>query len=211
MGPLAFSKDILAKMRLSQLRELARRLGVWRYSSMLREQLISAIEVRSPETESLDEVSIPALPTLESAPLSEVTTSSTDLSEPVHHLEEEAPSTWVSLMPQDHQWAIVRWAISPAALEEALSAGGTELALRLTDATGSLNGSPLPHALQQVVVAAGAREWHLPVPLGDRDYRVELGFRTADGGWLPLGPFAGGAHARRSGPTPGPHAHLCLH
>ena len=32
----------------------------------------------------------------------------------------------------------------------------------------------------------GAREWHLPMPLSDRDYRVELGYRTQSGGWFSL-------------------------
>jgi hypothetical protein len=95
-------------------------------------------------------------------------------------------TSWVALMPQDHQWALARWFISAQDRERALAAGGVDLALRLTEATGSQNGQALPHALQQVVVSAGAQEWHLPVPLGDRDYRVELGYRMADGGWYSL-------------------------
>ena len=45
-----------------------------------------------------------------------------------------------------------------------------------------------PHTLQEVVVDSQACEWYLPVPLSDRDYRVELGFRksTPAGGWISL-------------------------
>ncbi|MEB3317375.1 MAG: DUF4912 domain-containing protein [Cyanobacteriota bacterium] len=89
-------------------------------------------------------------------------------------------------MPQDHQWAIARWCVSAQDRERALAAGGQDLALRVTDVTGSQDGQALPHALQQVVVSAGSQEWYLPVPLGNRDYRVELGYRTADGGWFSL-------------------------
>jgi hypothetical protein len=31
-----------------------------------------------------------------------------------------------------------------------------------------------------------ANQWLLPVPLGDREYRVDLGYRTASGGWISL-------------------------
>jgi hypothetical protein len=39
-----------------------------------------------------------------------------------------------------------------------------------------------------VVVDAHATEWYLPVPLADRDYRVEIGYRKASpaGGWISL-------------------------
>ena len=38
-----------------------------------------------------------------------------------------------------------------------------------------------------MVVDSHATEWYLPVPLSDRDYRVELGYRKgAGGGWISL-------------------------
>jgi hypothetical protein len=186
MGSFGFSKDILAQMRLSQLRELARRLGILRYSAMLREQLVAAIQIRSPKEE------LPA----DTSPTPQDQPQTVDAESPLPSIPEPSPAlaavdavsatSWVALMPQDHQWAIARWSIRSQDRERALAAGGRELALRLTDVTGSQNGQALPHALQQVVVSAGAEEWHLPVPLGDRDYRVELGYRTADGGWVSL-------------------------
>ena len=184
MGSFGFSKDILAQMRLSQLRELARRLGILRYSAMLREQLVAAIQIQSPKEGLPADTS----PTPSDQPRAVEAEASLPFipepSPPLAAADEVSSSSWVALMPQDHQWAIARWSIGSRDRERALAAGGLELALRLTDVTGSQNGQALPHALQQVVVSAGAVEWHLPVPLGDRDYRVELGYRTADGGWV---------------------------
>jgi hypothetical protein len=183
MGPIRFSKEILTQMRLSQLRELARRLGIWRYSSMLRDQLVSAIQVRSPQEDFGSD---------NPKPLTEDPQTVGGVNAVDEEIASAGPgsaagiSTWVTLMPQDHQWAIARWAISPVDREKALAAGGLELALRLTDVTGSEDGGAHPHTLQQLVVAAGSQEWHLPVPVGDREYKVELGYRTADGGWYSL-------------------------
>ncbi len=195
MGSFGFSKDLLAQMRLSQLRELARRLGIWRYSSMLREQLVSAIQVRSPQAETgSSPTPEPSLsPAVVSATSPTVASNAVDAPAAAVEVSTDVPqapgplsSSWVALMPRDHQWAIARWSIAAPDRERALAAGGQELALRVTDVTGSHDGQALPHALQQVVVSSGAEEWHLPVPLGDRDYRVELGYRTADGGWYSL-------------------------
>jgi hypothetical protein len=47
-------------------------------------------------------------------------------------------------------------------------------------------GGSHPHTLQEVAVNSHATEWYLPVPLSDRDYRVELGYRKAGGGWISL-------------------------
>ncbi len=53
--------------------------------------------------------------------------------------------------------------------------------------TGLAAGAAHPHTLQEVVVDSHASEWYLPVPLSDRDYRVELGYRKgAGGGWISL-------------------------
>jgi hypothetical protein len=197
MGSFGFSKDLLANMRLSQLRELARQLGVWRYSNMLREQLVSAIHLRSPQAEpaattateaAAPRASDPPFPVLEPSGFAagEPSPGLGDVAGDQGSQAVEAGSTWLSLAPQDHQWALVRWAMDPRDRQRALAAGGQELCLRLTEVSANGNGGGLPHALQQVVVASDAVEWHLPVPLGDRDYRVELGYRTANGGWISL-------------------------
>ena len=128
MGSFGFSKDILAQMRLSQLRELARRLGILRYSAMLREQLVAAIQIQSPK-EGLPADTSPTL--LDQPQAVEAEAPLPLIPEPSPALaaaDEVSSSSWVALMPQDHQWAIARWSIGSQDQERALAAGGLELA-----------------------------------------------------------------------------------
>jgi hypothetical protein len=81
----------------------------------------------------------------------------------------------------------VFWEIAEADREEAMAEGASQLCLRVADVTGLSGGSVHPHTLQEVVVDSHATEWYLPVPLSDREYRVELGYRKgAGGGWISL-------------------------
>jgi hypothetical protein len=97
------------------------------------------------------------------------------------------PETRVVFLPRDPQWAYVFWEIADSDRQLALEAGASQLALRVADVTGLQGGSAHPHTLQEVVVDSHATEWYLPVPLSDRDYRVELGYRKkAGGGWISL-------------------------
>jgi hypothetical protein len=93
-------------------------------------------------------------------------------------------TTQVVFLPREPRWAYVFWSINPAERERAIAAGATSLCLRLADVTGIGDGQR-PHALQEIVVDQRAVEWFLPVPVADRDYRVELGFRTRSG-WSSL-------------------------
>ena len=220
MGAFRFAKDTLTSMRLSQLRDLARHLGVVGYSCMLRDQLIPAILTRASQVEASESivVSPPVQPALEppSADLQSVpvlrspvdlrapvdsrsavdlplpadlpasTPTASPLSLPSSEAGHQDPPTWVSFTAQDPQWALVSWGISAADQQRARSAGGQQLVIRLTDVTDSSAKVARPHTLQEVLVDATALEWHLPIPLGDRDYRVELGFRTSVGGWYSL-------------------------
>ena len=95
------------------------------------------------------------------------------------------PSTQVVFLPRDPQWAYVFWEISSADRQRAAAAGAALLCLRVADVTGLHEGASHPHALQEVLVEAQGSEWYLPIPLADRDYRVELGYRLG-GGWLSL-------------------------
>jgi hypothetical protein len=93
----------------------------------------------------------------------------------------------VVFLPRDPQWAYVFWEIAEEDREEAEQEGATQLCLRVADVTGLSGGSSHPHTLQELVVDSHATEWYLPVPLSDREYRVELGYRKAGGGgWISL-------------------------
>ncbi len=114
-------------------------------------------------------------------------------SHPLHRLEAEmgaAPrpslKTSVVFLPRDPQWAFVHWEISAEDRQSALEAKAEQLVLRVWDVTGLPAGSVHLHTLQELLVNALAREWFVPVPMSDRDYQVELGYRMAGGGWLSM-------------------------
>ena len=102
---------------------------------------------------------------------------------PDHALE---GSTHVVFLPRDPQWGYCFWAIHPTDQERARALGATLLCLRLEDVTGLDSNRAHPHALMELVVDQKAHEWYLPVPVADRDYRIELGYRLASGGWFTL-------------------------
>jgi hypothetical protein len=154
----------LGRRTLFHLRELASRLGLGGYSRMSKAGLLEAVGRSLPrEAKTTTEAVIPT-PVAAQAEL----------------------STHVVFLPRDPQWAYVFWEISRADREQAMAAGGTQLALRVADVTGLPLGNVHAHTLQEVVVNSGATEWHLPMPLSDRDYRIELGFRTKTNGWFSL-------------------------
>ena len=133
--------------------------------------------------------------------------------QPLHRLEAEmgaAPrpnlETKVVFLPRDPQWAFVHWEISAEDRQNVCAAKAEQLVLRVWDVTGLPAGSVHLHTLQELLVNALAREWFVPVPMSDRDYQVELGYRLAGGGWLSV---AVSAPARM--PAPGPSNEIADH
>jgi hypothetical protein len=176
----------LASLSIRQLRDLARNLGL-RYSAADRNGLAGAIASRLPEgkvvaTESFTEAAVVG------SYESEASTDLAAIEAEMAPARRPAADTRVVFLPRDPQWAYVFWEIAEADRAAALAAGASQLCLRVADVTGLAGGSTHPHTLQEVVVDAHATEWYLPVPLCDRDYRVEIGFRKASpaGGWISL-------------------------
>ena len=153
-------------MTLRQLRQVASDLGVSLYSRKSKDELLAAINDRQDEDTPLSLKAIEA----ELTPAPRPSTANTS----------------VVFLPRDPQWAYVFWDISESDRASALATGATQLCLRVADLTGLAGGSAHPHTLQEVVVDSHATEWYLPVPLCDRDYRVELGYRKGSGGWISL-------------------------
>jgi hypothetical protein len=89
-------------------------------------------------------------------------------------------------LPRDPQWAYVYWDVPNSQKEELRKQGGQQLALRLYDATDVNLDYQTPNNLQEYNSDELAREWYLPIPISDRDYVAELGYRCADGRWLVL-------------------------
>ena len=166
------SLSSLARLTLRQLRRVASDLGVALYSRKSKDELLDAIN-------SQQELSVGDKRIETAISLAELETNLGEAPLPL-------PETRVVFLPRDPQWAYVFWEISAESRRAAESAGARQLCLRVSDVTGLQDGSSHPHTLQEVVVDAGNSEWYLPVPLSDRDYRVELGFRQSDGGWFSL-------------------------
>ena len=157
------SLSSLARLTLRQLRQIASDLGVPLYSRKSKEALVGEVAERQ-EKRNGD------LKAIES-----------ELSAPVV----ETSNTRVVFLPRDPQWAYVFWEISETDRKAAQKQGASRLCLRLTDVTGIQDGSAHPHTLQEVPVDSHSTEWYLPVPLCDRDYRVELGYRIGST-WMSL-------------------------
>ena len=93
--------------------------------------------------------------------------------------------TKVVFLPRDPEWAYVFWEISDTDRTNAQNEGAIRLCLRLSDVTNKNNGESNPGTLQEVVVDSHSTEWYLPIPLGGRDYKVELGYRIGHT-WMSL-------------------------
>lgn len=99
----------------------------------------------------------------------------------------ETIGTRVMFLPRDPQWAVVYWQIDTSDSQRALARGAKDLCLRVADVTALVGGAAHPQTPQEIVVETNATEWYLPVPVCDRDYRVEVGYRTDhSGGWISL-------------------------
>ena len=163
----------LGSWTVLQLRDLAKRLGLGGYSRMDKTVLLDAVSQALPEANAFVAAELRSTPQGSSA-ADETGTAGSEL------------ASHVTFLPRDPQWAYVFWEISASDQQRAAAAGASQLALRVTDVTGLPLGAVHANSLQELVVNAGAREWHLPMPLSDRDYRVELGYRTKGGGWFSL-------------------------
>ena len=163
----------LGSWTLLQLRDLAKRIGLGGYSRMDKTGLLDAVSEAMPQaSESVTAAVLSPLPGITSADAAEAVATER--------------SSQITFLPRDPQWAYVFWEISATDQQRAAAAGGSQLALRVADVTGLPLGAVHANSLQELVVNQGAREWHLPMPLSDRDYRVELGYRTQSGGWFSL-------------------------
>ena len=210
MAASGFRSENQGQLSLLPLRDFVSRLGIGRLSRSLKRQFLMAIESQgsAPEAEPLRDLDLPRAAAASSpAPGGEIPASAAGETSPLPALGAQLPprpadqgESRVVFLPRDPQWAYVFWEISPADREAALAAGAGPLVLRLEDVTGRQDGHAHPHTLQEVVVDSGAHEWFLPVPLSDRDYRVELGFRRTAGGWIPLA-VSGVARMPAQGPA----------
>jgi hypothetical protein len=188
----------LEDMTLRQLRRVASEYNISRYSRMRKAQLLESIDrvlKNSPSTP----------PTLTKTPFNRpqeeqaVEASKFELGQddkfgaPLTSVDEklgDLPGGYgdsrITLMPRDPQWAYAYWDIPNEHKEDMRRQGGQQLALRLYDVTDLDWQTQSPHSVQEYLCDELAREWYLPIPVSDRDYALDIGYRTFDGRWLAL-------------------------
>jgi ABC-type phosphate transport system substrate-binding protein len=93
---------------------------------------------------------------------------------------------YIALMPRGAHWAYAYWSVTEDLKQALQLQGGRTLVLRLYDVT-SIDFTVTPaHSMQQFDCGDLAQDWHIPIPVSDRDYLVELGYTTNDNRWLLL-------------------------
>ncbi len=191
----------LDEMTLRELRRVASECGISRYSRMRKSQLLEEIlkikhsEGTSSELHTLNNNALQpeALLTVEAgkfeldAPIpsntmEDLAVADAELGEiPGGYAESK-----IVLLPRDPQWAYAYWDITTEHKQELRAQGGQQLALRLYDVTDINMGVQSPHSIQEYPLDEMAREWYLSIPVSDREYLLDIGFRCADGRWLVL-------------------------
>ncbi len=183
----------LEDMTLRQLRRVASEYGVSRYSRMRKEQLLASIQEiqqRSQGT-SISARPLEAQAEVEAAKFDlgqddRVGGSLSAVDEGLSDLPAGYGESRIVLMPRDPQWAYTYWDIPNEQKEALRHQGGQQIALRLYDVTNINLAYQSPHSIQEYPSDELAREWYLPIPVSDRDYVVDIGYRCADGRWLVL-------------------------
>jgi uncharacterized protein len=190
----------LEEMTLRQLRRVASAYGVSRYSRMRKSQLLEEIQrIESSRSEAAQTTFTNNLEQPEAS--LNVEAAKFELEAPIatHTMEElatadeglgEIPGGYgesrIVLLPRDPQWAFAYWDITAEHKQELQSQGGQSLALRVYDVTDIDINHQSPHSIQEYPLDEMAREWYLSIPVSDREYLVDIGYRCADGRWLIL-------------------------
>jgi uncharacterized protein len=191
---MTYDQPPLEEMTLRQLRRVASRFGISRYSRMRKDQLLASIQdaqnqtINSPMSHASDsfetqeqvestKYDVGVVSTLYNPALASVDESLGDF-------PEGYGESRIVLMPRDPQWAYAYWDIPNEHKSELRSQGGQQLAVRIYDVSDIDIQYQVPHSVQEYPCDEMAREWYLPIPVSDRDYVVEIGYRTYDGRWL---------------------------
>jgi uncharacterized protein len=192
---MAKERPPLEEMTLRQLRKVASELQISKYSRMRKSQLQAAIQekIANPENKVLNQGSLPIqeeqqveAAKFEVGQNASVDDAFTDLDRDLGELPGGYGESRIVLMPRDPQWAYCYWDVSHEHKEELRRQGGQQLALRIYDITDIDLNSQAPHNVQEYLCDEMAREWYVPIPVSDRDYLVDIGYRCADGRWLVL-------------------------
>ena len=192
---MARERPPLEEMTLRQLRKVASELKIPRYSRMRKSQLLADIQetIRKKEQERFSQGS-PIIQEEEQVKAAKfevgqednVKESLVSVDQDLGELPDGYGESRIVLLPRDPQWAYAYWDIPNEHKEELRRQGGQQLALRIYDVTDIDINHQAPHSVQEYLCDEMAREWYLPIPVSDRNYIADIGYRCADGRWLSL-------------------------
>jgi uncharacterized protein len=192
---MARERPPIEEMTLRQLRRVASEFRISRYSRMRKSQLLAAINeaIRNQEQEQFSQTA-PTIQEEEQVKAAKFEVGQEDnTQESLASVDQdlgELPGGYgesrIVLMPRDPQWAYTYWDIPNEHKEELRRQGGQQLALRIYDVSDIDINYQTPHSIQEYLCDELAREWYLPIPVSDRDYVADIGYRCADGRWLVL-------------------------
>ncbi|MBD1884014.1 DUF4912 domain-containing protein [Microcoleus vaginatus] len=189
---MAKERPPLEEMTLRQLRRVASECGVSRYSRMRKSQLLASIqEIQRTKFSYSPSRKLEAQEAVEAAKFElgqedRTGGSLSSVDEGLADLPNGYGESRVVLMPRDPEWAYTYWDIPNDRKEELRRQGGQQLALRIYDVTDVNLDNQSPHSIQEYPCDELAREWYVPIPVSDRDYAIDIGYRCADGRWLVL-------------------------
>ena len=184
--------NALEEMTLRQLRRVASVCGVSRYSRMRKSQLLEEIQkiqsntTHSPSTELEAQLTVEA-GKFELGIVVDLTAEElAGVDEGLGDLPSGYGDSRIVLLPRDPQWAYAYWDIPIEHKNELRHHGGQQLALRIYDVTDIDLDYQSPHSIQEYPIDEMAREWYVPIPVSDRSYAIDIGYRCGDGRWLVL-------------------------
>ena len=189
---MAKERPPLEEMTLRQLRKVASECAISRYSRMRKSQLLASIqEIQRTKGSFSQSRTLEAQEAVEAAKFElgqedRTGGSLSDVDEGLADLPAGYGESRIVLMPRDPQWAYTYWDIPNGHKEDLRRQGGQQLALRIYDVTGINLDYQSPHSIQEYPCDELAREWYLPIPVSDREYVVDIGYRANDGRWLVL-------------------------
>jgi uncharacterized protein len=184
--------NALEEMTLRQLRRVASACGVSRYSRMRKSQLLEEIQKIQSKSTHTQSTQLEAQLTVEAGKFElgvDVDLTAEELAavdEGLGDLPNGYGDSRIVLLPRDPQWAYAYWDIPIEHKNELRYHGGQQLALRIYDVTDINLEHQSPHSIQEYPIDEMAREWYLPIPVSDRSYTIDIGYRCGDGRWLVL-------------------------
>lgn len=193
---MAKERPPLEEMTLRQLRRVASEYKISRYSRMRKAQLLASIreamnnteleQTFSPNPSAIQEEQQVKATKFEVGQEDNLRENLASVDRDLGELPDGYGESRIVLMPRDPQWAYAYWDVPGSHKEELRRQGGQQLALRIYDVTDVDINHQAPHSVQEYLCDEMAREWYLPIPVSDRDYVADIGYRCADGRWLVL-------------------------